>query len=142
VRGWRRHVRDAREAILCARVAVAIPLIWVGIHLRPLPAALGWITPRRPSTRPLPPERVLHLAGLLLDRHPFGIRPTCLLRSLVLYRFLRESDVGVRLHLGVCSEGGSLTGHAWLTLDGKAWLEAADPAERFVEVLCYPAMVR
>jgi hypothetical protein len=131
-------VRDVREAILCARVAIAIPLIWVGVHLRPLPEALGWLTPRRVSERPLPPERVLHLTGLLLDRRLFGIRATCLLRSMVLYRFLRESGVAVRLHLGVRSDGDALTGHAWLTLDGRAWLEAADPGKRFVEVVCYP----
>jgi Transglutaminase-like superfamily len=140
VRGWRRHVRGGREAVLCVRIAGAIPLIWLGVHLWPLPEAMGWLTPRRPSTRPLPPERILHLAELLLDRSLFGIRATCLLRSLVLYRFLRESGVDVRLHLGVSSEKGTLSGHAWLTRNGHPWLESSDPGDRFVEVICFPKM--
>lgn len=139
MRHWRRQIHNAQEAILCARVAGAIPLIWVGVHVRPLPQALRWITPQRSSSRALPPDRVLHLVDLLLDRSLFGIRATCLLRSLVLYRFLRETGLDVRLHLGVASDHGSLSGHAWLTQDGHPWLERTDPRPQFVEVVSYPA---
>jgi len=126
------------EAALCARIAGAVPLIWIGIHAMPLPRALAWITPRRATPRATRPERILELADRLLDRRPFGIRPTCLLRSLVLYRFLREADVPVRLHLGIAWEAHTLSGHAWLTHNDRPLLEATDPADRFTVVLAYP----
>jgi hypothetical protein len=138
MRRWRRHLRGAGEAALCLRIAGAIPLVWAGIHVLTLPRALRWLTPRRTSPRPAPPERVVYLAGALLDRGLFGIRPTCLLRSLILYRFLRESGVPARVHFGVAFEGGALTGHAWLVLDDQPFLEATDPAERFTVVLSHP----
>jgi hypothetical protein len=138
MRGWRRQVRNAAEAALCLRIAGAIPLIWIGVHLLPLPAALAWITPRRPAERPIAPQRVRHLAGLLLDRNLLGIRPTCLLRSLVLFRFLRESGASVRVHFGVAVAGRALTGHAWLTEDDTPILEAVDPTGRFTVVLSHP----
>jgi hypothetical protein len=83
-------------------------------------------------------ERTVDLASRVLDRSLFGIRATCLLRSLVLYRVLRESGIAVRIHLGVARDGSSLSGHAWLTRDGHSWLEPADPASHFRVVLSYP----
>jgi transglutaminase superfamily protein len=184
---WRLHLTNAAEAVLCLRIAGAIPLIYFAARLLPLPHTLRWVTPRRlrfadcgsriggtrqdrpheddtgadasssfrpyPScsvvpirnpqsairNSPVPPDRVLYLVDLILDRRLLGIRPTCLLRSLVRYRFLRESGACARLHLGVAREGQKLAGHAWLTIAGSAFLEPSDPTDRYTTVLSYPA---
>ena len=139
MRRGRRPFRNVREAVLCARIAGAVPLIWAAVHALALPRALAWLTPRLTSRRPLATERVLQLADRILDRRPWGIRPTCLLRSLVLYRFLRENGAPARIHFGVTSEETTLTGHAWLTLHDQPLLENSDPSLRFTVVLSYPA---
>src|SRR5262249_35664495 len=150
---WRAHIRNAAEAVLCVRIAIAIPTIWLATRVLPLPRTLRMLTRRRTTTaqrrttndrpgrcqgavvgrsslggrrRPISPDRVLFLVDLLLDRRVLGIRPTCLVRSLVRYQFLREGGTCARLHLGVMRDGPVLTGHAWLTIAGSAFLEPTD----------------
>jgi len=59
----------------------------------------------------------------------------CLLRSLILFRFLRRQGWPVEIHFGVRKTGpadagnpdagnsGDITGHSWLVLDGEPFLE-------------------
>src|SRR5947209_20634029 len=54
---WRRHVRNAREAALCVRVAGSIPLIWLALRLLPLPRLLAWLTPRGVEAKGSPAGR-------------------------------------------------------------------------------------
>ena len=65
-------------------------------------------------------------------------RKPCLYRSLLLYKFLRENGLPVRIHFGVIKTGEGLIGHSWLTLDGKPFLESGDPGERFVVTFSFP----
>jgi hypothetical protein len=61
-----------------------------------------------------------------------------MLRSLILFRFLREAGVPVRVHFGVAREGTDLKGHSWLTLDGRPYAEATDPSPHFQVVYSFP----
>jgi Transglutaminase-like superfamily len=83
-------------------------------------------------------ERIIRLTDLLLERRVALLRPSCMLRSLVLYRFLREAGIPVQVNFGVERDGDALKGHSWLTLDGVPYAEPADPTSRFRIVYRYP----
>ncbi len=55
-------------------------------------------------------------------RSPFS--PTCLSRSLVLYRLLRARSIPCRLQIGLRREAAQLDGHAWVE-PGRTQPEAA-----------------
>jgi hypothetical protein len=82
--------------------------------------------------------RIIRLTDLLLDRRVALLRPSCMLRSLVLYRFLREAGVPVQVNFGVARDGEALKGHSWLTLHGVPYAEPIDPTPRFHVVYRYP----
>ncbi len=118
----------------------------------PLPEALAVVTPPAvlsesnlhlpPSTFHFPPSTLLRLADLaaLLDRRsPFGL---CLRRSLVRYHFIRRAGMPLVLNFGARFKGGvadrEITGHAWVTLDGKPYFEDGENYRGFTVMLKYP----
>jgi hypothetical protein len=72
-------------------------------------------------------------------RSPLGI---CLRRSLLRYYFLREAGLPVKISFGARlkseREGSGLGGHAWLTLNGRAYYEPPANYEGFVVMYSYP----
>ncbi|MHB8792445.1 MAG: lasso peptide biosynthesis B2 protein [Thermoleophilia bacterium] len=67
----------------------------------------------------------------------------CLLRSLVLFRFLRIQGWPVEIHFGVrkTTEGlNDITGHSWLVLDGEPFLEA-DTHETYSTTFVYSGQI-
>ena len=104
-----------------------IPAVELSVRLRAprhwLPAPIG-PAPVGSST-PAPPSpvaaRVTHLVEALYRRLPFS--PTCLTRSLVIYRLLRARGVPCQLRIGLRKSGAALEGHAW-TETGPAPAEA------------------
>ena len=60
-------------------------------------------------------DRVPHLLDALYRRLPFS--PTCLTRSLVLYRLFRARGIPCELRIGLRKSGSELEGHAWTELD-------------------------
>ncbi len=120
--GWRERVFVARAA---ATAGVASGLIRVA----PLPVVVRLVAGRARRARGLPPtDRLVALTDrvLRLDRGP--LRPSCVLRSLVLLRYLPEPVV---LRFGVRPDVRPLDGHAWVERDGRAVSEPADPHERY-----------
>lgn len=59
--------------------------------------------------------RITHLVEALYRRLPFS--PTCLTRSLVIYRLLRARGIPCQLRIGLRKSGTALEGHAWTELD-------------------------
>ena len=59
--------------------------------------------------------RVTHLVEALYRRLPFS--PTCLTRSLVIYRLLRARGIPCQLRIGLRKSGAALEGHAWTEAD-------------------------
>ena len=106
----------------------------------PLPEALAVLTP--PTSNLQPPTSIRRLADLtaLLDRRsPLGL---CLRRSLVRYHFLRRAGLPLVLNFGARFKGGvadrEITGHAWVTLDGKPYFEDGENYRGFTVMLKYP----
>jgi hypothetical protein len=91
------------------------------IEALPLDRACALWTPR-PCARPQREHERTIVAACLdavhsATRHRWT-RTRCLVRSLMLYRLLRERGVPVGLRLGLRPSADGLQGHAWLTLDG------------------------
>jgi len=78
-------------------------------HWLPAPAA----TPPPPPSAapPAQADRVAQLVDAVYRRAPFS--PTCLTRSLVLYRILRARGIPCQLRIGLRRSEAKLEGHAW-----------------------------
>ena len=122
----------------------ALRLAWVAqaIQSRPLPEvitrleALRWLP--RGVDEAAARRATLRACGRLA-RWTGGL-DTCLIRALVLGTLLADRE-GVVLHLGFRpgSPGtGMASGHAWLTLNGKPWLDPQTGGAPYVESLQLP----
>ena len=63
-------------------------------------------------------DRVAHLVDAVYRRLPF--EPTCLTRSLALYRLLRGRGIPCQLRIGLRKNQAALEGHAWTETDRPA----------------------
>ena len=89
-------------------------------------------------------RRLADLAAVLERRSPLGL---CLRRSLVRAYFLRRAGVPVAVHFGAKFAPGrpgraaasrAVAGHAWLTLEGRPYYEAAEDWRGFTVLFSYP----
>lgn len=100
-------------------------------------------------------ERLRKTVGFvdsLLKYRFFQRYGTCLLRSLVLFKFLRRQGWPVELHFGVRKAGADavrdrissqpvhfdITGHSWLVLMGEPFLEDRGHAAEFATTYRFP----
>ena len=87
-------------------------------------------------------RRLAELASLLERRSPVG---KCLRRSLLRYHYLRRVGVPLELRLGARTSDGvdalpdrRLEAHAWVTLNGEPYHEAARNVEGYTVVYEWP----
>jgi hypothetical protein len=119
------------------------------IRRRSLPDLLAEIDP---GVKPGPRDEILlrKTAGFvdsLLKYRLFQRYGKCLIRSLVLFRFLRLQGWPVEIHFGVRKTNGDatetetgqidITGHSWLVLKGNVFLEQ-DQDEKYVTTYVFP----
>lgn len=111
----------------------------------PLLEALRWLTPAastgaRPAAEEATVRKLSDLAVLLDRRSPLGF---CLRRSLTRFHYLRAIGVPVVLQFGAKLAGGkpdrAINGHAWLTLHGEPYYEAAENYRGFAVMFTFPA---
>jgi hypothetical protein len=102
--------------------AWVIPAVELNVRWR---APRRWLPPESASTSlPASPlstaaaDRVTHLVDAVYRRLP--VEPTCLTRSLVLYRLLRARSIPCRLRIGLRRNPSALEGHAWTETDRHA----------------------
>ena len=95
------------------------------------------VAPRKRALRPGEMELSARFADFIVLKL-FRSRNPCLLRSLLLFRRMRSAGMDVRIAFGVGDLDADLKGHAWLTLDGKHFLEREDPSRRYQAVYVYP----
>lgn len=110
----------------------------------PLPVAIKRLEEGGKTERPSPEmerttRNLADLAILLHRRSPLGI---CMRRSLTRYYFLRREGLPLQVHFGAKFVDGKpdreITGHAWLTLDGKAYYEPGKNWRGFKVMLSFP----
>ena len=96
------------------------------------------ITPRNVH-KDIDAEKVTVFTYWWLNRNMFMFKPRCLNRSLMLYKFLRECGMPVRIHYGVKQKPeGGYEGHSWLSLKGTPIAYDGEPAHEFRETFSFP----
>jgi len=128
VRRWREADWD-----VLLRCLVLIPWVEFSVRWRGprhwLPTAS---TPERRRERPsaaAQAESIARWVDAAYRRSPF--RPTCLTRSLVLYRLLRARGLPCELQIGVRKEDAQFEAHAWVECVGIAVNDSNDVHQRF-----------
>jgi transglutaminase superfamily protein len=88
-----------------------------GLRRSDLPAAVKQLGVTRPSARRYPPANL----SRAVDRAfaPLPDDPTCLVRSLVLFRLLREQGDEAEVVIGLPERPTTHAAHAWVELDGR-----------------------
>jgi len=123
------------SALLAARVllvAAAVPAL-MRLPLSRLERLLEPCRPRRASEQEL--ARLAERVERVLSLGPPLVRSGCLTRGVTLYYFLRRAGADVALAFGIAGPDDDFVGHCWLVRGGRPFLEAADPAPRFTEVV-------
>ena len=103
--------------------AILLPLTALAVHLfglRLIHSGMNWLAQRSPRKTPQDPQRHLrktrHLISYLRRNGPF--RGNCLSRSLVLWYLLQRVGIQSDLQIGVCTEKGQFSAHAWVEFQG------------------------
>ena len=119
---WRKLLAlTPRNRLVLCQAAALLPMAWMALRLRPLPALTAAVRRRalraqgRPDQRPLSPDDADAWARLVTvaDRHG-PLPPSCLRKSLVLAWLLAARGIDATVKLGVTTERGALAAHAWL----------------------------
>lgn len=135
--------RGPGDVLLAVRVALWLVLSTTLARRAGLIRTLTLLRPRRSSRLPeeeslARAKRIQRYADGLMRRRPFGTRPVCWRRALVLFRMVPSGRGGdVRIFFGVQREGaGDLEGHAWVELNGTA-IDGTVPG-RYRVTLAFP----
>lgn len=112
-------------------------------RLAPLPKVLAWLHHDPTSAAVAAPDRaaledLTYYTDRWLAIFPANAKGNCFPRSLALYWFARRLGFPVGFHCGIQRNGQSLDGHAWLSLNGTAFLEATRQWEGFAVTYSYP----
>lgn len=126
----------ARAVLLAVRMlpwAVAVPVLK---RRRPIRELVALLDARR--ERPWDPAReaVVRQASWWASRVQLRRFPdNCLERSLVAYRYLGLAGADPRMVLGIGGTRQEVTGHAWVTLDGRAVHDPPEAIERYRQIV-------
>jgi hypothetical protein len=99
-----------------------VAVLPAALRLLPVARVARLVEPVRRTSRAhdCDPRRLVALSQrvtALLSRHP---EKRCLVRSLVLYRFLLRAGLAPELHVGFEPTDTGVRGHAWVRVDGVA----------------------
>ncbi len=132
--------RTLAEAWLLVRVLGLVALLRVLLPHVQIAKLLSWLAPKRIPTmaRPQLLDKAVVYTDAFLWRFHFPLPGNCLPRSLVLYYLATRLGFTVQFCCGVQRSGESLKGHAWLTRDGKTFLEEGNPETQFAVTFSFP----
>ena len=126
---------DARLLVRAILWRISLPLVKQVIPVRTL---VRWMSPRIQSTGEIDSVRGARLQAIryfLAHGGRVVMSENCLVRSLVLFRFLAEVGAAPALVMGVSREGGRVDGHAWIEVDGEPLADAT--TGRYTPVLIF-----
>lgn len=107
-----------REWVLLVKTAGLLLAVHSALRLVSFRTVLSWIRRSAVLKRQgaWDPHRLAYLVEVAARHHPF--RPSCLDKSLVLYRLLRSSGVDAEFAIGTLKKNGALEAHAWVEYQG------------------------
>lgn len=86
-------------------------------------------------------QHSVRFVNRLVRSFPILTKGPCLPRSLLLFYFATRFGYPAVLHCGVYRSGSDLEGHAWLSSDGKPFLEKGNPFETYRVTLTFPNLL-
>jgi hypothetical protein len=111
---------------LAAQSLFSLCVLPIRIRFMPLPLLLQRLTRRPKRRRPAGPslnvDQVARLVTGICQLRPFRSQlfpRACVRQSLLLYRALTGLGYPAVIHFGVKRAGDRITGHSWVTLDGR-----------------------
>ncbi|MCK6493498.1 MAG: lasso peptide biosynthesis B2 protein [Nitrospira sp.] len=120
---------------------ITLVVIRLSLRLVSLPRRLRWLTcrPAEGAGRPAPLDKIVYYVDRWLTLFPYNPKGNCFPRTLALYWFARRRGLPVQFCCGVMKLHQRLEGHAWLMLNGGAFLEPSPYWQSFtVTVACPP----
>jgi hypothetical protein len=135
---WTRARRlPASELLFLARVGARATIATGLLRAASLPRVTSLTTRRGPLQLPVPPDdRLVALVDALLAMNRGPLRPNCMLRSLVLLRYLEGPVV---LKVGIRPGVRPVDGHAWVERNGEPVAERSDPRDEYTVTWSWPS---
>jgi len=142
VRRLAQIVTSPRDAWLLARMlgwSLALPLLKRTVPL-PRLVSLLQLDPQVDRRDPRREERLSALSDWVFRSRPRRSRDNCLDRSLVTYRYLGRAGAEPTIIVGVAKgAASSITGHVWVTVDGKPVHDEAESLADFAALTAFNA---
>ena len=115
-------------------------IVRIGLRIFPLSKLLHWLSCSQQSTDVRLDElKVLtSYTDRILQKFPYHGNGYCLPRACMLYWLAPRYGCSVRFHCGVRKGKTGLDGHAWLTMNGQAFLESTQQRLGMLETFSYP----
>ena len=110
-------------------VAFSAVVICVKLPFTKLPQLLSWIESKK--TAQTKDEQsineMIQIVNKVARFKYFLIRNNCLRKSLLFYYWLQKCGVsGIEIKFGVNMKDKKITGHSWITRDGKVFIDTAE----------------
>jgi len=143
-----RQLRSPGQRWLFLRVvvfAIAVPLLF-RLKISALSRVLERLIrcARTPNTDPARADQIIQCVEIARAVGGPVVCPTCLIRAVTLFYFLRRAGMELTLCFGAARKEGRLVeaaGHCWLVRNGEPFLEAHDPRTNFVPIYWLPESV-
>jgi len=136
VKNFFSFVQSPSGLIIFLRIGFWLILVSFLLRFFSLPKIFWALEKFPPKHINLPPRKLVDFTSFWLERNFWILKPSCLKRSLVLYRYLNAQALPVKFYLGVKKENDQLKGHCWLTLDNQYLLPEEEPGWKVI--YCYP----
>jgi hypothetical protein len=133
----RRNIRSTADLWLLLRIATLATVLPLVLRSLPMQRVLKIMTTGAccssyGGTHAISAAiKIARYVDFILNRRFWVYQPNCLKRALLIYHFLRRAGIDVHIYLGVKlqkpgtlpNDDPTMTGHAWLVLQGKPLLE-------------------
>lgn len=129
-----------RKYRLIAGTGLVVLGIRVALRLVSLQRLLRWLSRRSVlgSERQPAMDDTVYYVDRWLALFPYNPKGNCFPRALTLFLFARRAGLPVQFNCGVMKVYHQLEGHAWLTLDGREFLEPSSYWKSFTVTLRFP----
>jgi hypothetical protein len=138
----KRQVIEIADYLFAVRVGLWLCALPIFVRTHSLPSLLDMLSNSKAQQPPriLDLARMIRIAVRVCQLRVFSLRifpRHCLRQSLVLYRELSRMGYPAVIHFGIQRQRQDLSGHSWVTLNGKPVAEHV-PLKDFSTVYSYP----
>ena len=131
------YLKRPRDILLFIEVFFTLLILKALTDRIKLEKLLNLLEPKRKSNLNLDKIRQIHTFSNFFIYDLFKVKNPCMLRSLLIYRYMRSMDQDLKIVFGVKEDMGGLKGHAWLLYRDKPFLEEDIPSGRFTATWVY-----